>query len=114
VNEGIKVHKKNCPNAISLQSNYAYRIISAKWIDSSQQEFKSEIILTGIDNLGLISAITEVISTYMNVNIRNLDFSSDGGTFTGKITVVVKNNVILNKLIENLKQINGIDKVTRV
>jgi GTP pyrophosphokinase len=99
VNEGIKVHKKNCPNAISLQSNYAYRIISAKWIDSSQEEFKSEIQLTGIDNLGLISAITEVISTYMNVNIRNLDFS---------------NNNILKKLIENLKQINGIDKVTRV
>jgi len=114
VNEGIKVHKKNCPNAISLQSNYAYRIISAKWIDSSQQEFKSEIQLTGIDNLGLISAITEVISTYMNVNIRNLDFSTDGGTFSGRITVVVKNNNILKKLIENLKQINGIDKVTRV
>ncbi len=114
VNEGIKVHKKNCPNAISLQSNYAYRIISAKWIDSSQQEFKSEIQLTGIDNLGLISAITEVISTYMNVNIRNLDFNTDGGTFSGRITVVVKNNIILKKLIENLKQINGIDKVTRV
>ena len=114
VNEGIKVHKKNCPNAISLQSNYAYRIISAKWIDSSQQEFKSEIQLTGIDNLGLISAITEVISTYMNVNIRNLDFNTDGGTFSGRITVVVKNNNILKKLIENLKQINGIDKVTRV
>ena len=114
VNEGIKVHKKNCPNAISLQSNYAYRIISAKWIDSSQEEFKSEIQLTGIDNLGLISAITEVISTYMNVNIRNLDFSTDGGTFSGRITVVVKNNNILKKLIENLKQINGIDKVTRV
>jgi len=114
VNEGIKVHKKNCPNAISLQSNYAYRIISAKWIDSSQEEFKSEIQLTGIDNLGLISAITEVISTYMNVNIRNLDFNTDGGTFSGRITVVVKNNIILKKLIENLKQINGIDKVTRV
>ncbi len=114
VNEGIKVHKKNCPNAISLQSNYAYRIISAKWIDSSQQEFKSEIQLTGIDNLGLISAITEVISTYMSVNIRNLDFSTDGGTFSGRITVVVKNNNVLKKLIENLKQINGIDKVTRV
>ncbi|MCP4974635.1 MAG: bifunctional (p)ppGpp synthetase/guanosine-3',5'-bis(diphosphate) 3'-pyrophosphohydrolase [Maribacter sp.] len=114
VNEGIKVHKKNCPNAISLQSNYAYRIISAKWIDSTQEEFKSEIQLTGIDNIGLISAITEVITTYMNVNMRNLNFSTDGGTFTGRITVVVKNNNILMKLIENLKQINGIDKVTRV
>ncbi|EAR00961.1 RelA/SpoT family protein [Maribacter sp. HTCC2170] len=114
VNEGIKVHKKNCPNAISLQSNYAYRIISAKWIDSSQQEFKSEIQLTGIDNLGLISEITEVISNHMSVNIRNLNFSTDSGTFVGRITVVVKNNLILKKLIANLKQINGIDKVTRV
>ncbi|MFH6605048.1 RelA/SpoT family protein [Maribacter algicola] len=114
VNDGIKVHKKNCPNAISLQSNYAYRIISAKWIDSTQEEFKSEIHLTGIDNLGLVSEITEVISNNMHVNMRNLNFSTDGGTFTGRITVVVKNNGILKKLITNLKQINGIDKVTRV
>jgi GTP pyrophosphokinase len=114
VNEGIKVHKKNCPNAISLQSHYAYRIISAKWIDSTQEEFKSEIKLTGIDNLGLISNITEMISGNMHVNMRNLNFSTDGGTFTGTITVVVKNNSILKKLISNLKQINGIDKVTRV
>ncbi len=114
VNEGIKVHNKNCPNAISLQSNYAYRIISAKWIDSSQQEFKSEIKLTGIDNMGLISEITEMISGNMNVNMRNLNFNTDGGTFTGAITVVVKNKTILKKLILNLKQINGIDKVSRI
>ncbi|MGB5273369.1 MAG: RelA/SpoT family protein [Flavobacteriaceae bacterium] len=114
VTEGIKVHSKNCPNAISLQSNYAYRIISAKWIDSSQKEFQSEIKLTGIDNLGLVSEITEVISDNMHVNMRNLNFSTDGGTFTGRITVVVKNNIILKKLINNLKQIDGIDKVTRI
>ncbi len=114
VSEGIKLHKKNCPNAISLQSNYAYRIISAKWMDSSQQEFKVDIQLTGIDNLGLVSKITDVISGNMHVNMRNLNFSTDGGTFAGKITVMVKNNAILKKLIENLKQINGIDKVTRL
>lgn len=114
VSEGIKVHKKNCPNAIQLQSNYAYRIIGAKWIDSSQEEFKSEIQLTGIDNLGLVSDITDMISGNLNVNIRNINFSTDGGTFTGSITVVVKNNVILKKLINKLKQINGIDKVTRI
>ncbi|MDC6389865.1 RelA/SpoT family protein [Maribacter sp. PR1] len=114
VSEGIKVHKKNCPNAISLQSNYAYRIISAKWVDSSQEEFKADIQLTGIDNLGLVSDITEVISDNMHVNMRNLNFSTDGGTFTGRITVVVKNKGILNKLTENLQQIHGIDKVTRL
>ncbi|WP_339709832.1 RelA/SpoT family protein [uncultured Kriegella sp.] len=114
VNDGIKVHKKNCPNAIALQAHYAYRIISAKWIDSTQQEFRADIQLTGIDNLGLISDITEVISDDMHVNMRNLNFSTDGGTFTGRITVVVKNNSILKQLIGNLKEINGIDKVSRI
>ncbi|MEO1009973.1 MAG: RelA/SpoT family protein [Bacteroidota bacterium] len=114
VNEGIKVHKKNCPNAISLQSNYSYRIISAKWVDSTQEEFKAEIRLSGIDNLGLVSAITELISDDMHVNMRNLNFSTDGGTFTGSITVVVKNNVILKKVIASLKRIEGIEKVSRI
>ena len=113
VAEGIKVHKKNCPNAIQLQSNYAYRIISAKWIDSSQQEFRAHIKLTGIDNLGLVNDITEIISEDMHVNMHNLNFGTDGGTFTGKITVVVKNRRILKKLIDNLREIKGIEKVTR-
>ena len=114
VSEGIKVHKKNCPNAIQLQSNYAYRIISAKWIDSTQQEFKADIQLTGIDNMGLINDITDIISDEMHVNMRNLNFSTDGGTFKGNITVVVKNSGILKKLISNLKQIKGIERVGRV
>ncbi|WP_190809265.1 bifunctional (p)ppGpp synthetase/guanosine-3',5'-bis(diphosphate) 3'-pyrophosphohydrolase [Flagellimonas sp. S3867] len=114
VNDGIKVHKKNCPNAISLQSNYAYRIMSAKWIDSTQEEFSVDVELTGIDNLGLVNDITNIISDNMHVNMRNLNFSADGGTFTGKIKLVVKNNNILKKLMNNLKQVEGIDKVTRI
>ena len=114
VTEGIKVHTKNCPNSISLQSNYAYRIISAKWIDSTQEEFSTDIALAGIDNLGLVNEITNIISDNMHVNMRNLNFSTDGGTFSGKITVVVKNKTILKKLIANLKQIEGMDKVSRI
>ena len=113
VSEGIKVHKKDCPNAIQFQSNYSYRIIQAKWIDSSQQDFKAVIKLTGIDNLGLVSEITKEISNSMNVNMRNINFESEDGVFTGKITVVVKNNSILDTLIDHLKKINGIDKVSR-
>ncbi|MFD1095479.1 RelA/SpoT family protein [Salegentibacter chungangensis] len=113
VNEGIKVHKKDCPNAIQLQSNYAYRIIQAKWIDSSQQDFKAVIKLTGIDNLGLVSEITKEISSNLNVNMRKINFESIDGVFSGRITLVVKNNNILTKIIDRLKKINGIDKVTR-
>ncbi len=114
VTDGIKVHKKNCPNAIALQSNYAYRIIPAKWIDSTQQEFTAEIQLQGIDNLGLVSDVTKVISNNMHVNMKNISFDTDGGVFKGKITVEVKNNTILKKLIQNLKKINGIEKITRI
>src|SRR5690606_35268852 len=53
INEGIKVHKVDCPNAISLRSNYAYRILPAKWIDSSNQEFLATLTIKGIDGLGL-------------------------------------------------------------
>lgn len=113
VSEGIKVHKKDCPNAIQLQSNFAYRIIAAKWKDSSQEEFQAIIKLEGIDNLGLVNDITKEISNNMNVNIRNINFDSIHGVFTGKITVIVKNNTILKRLMTHLKKINGIDKVTR-
>ncbi|WP_435133355.1 RelA/SpoT family protein [Formosa sp. A9] len=114
VNEGIKVHKKNCPNAVSLQSNYAYRIIQAKWIDSSQEEFSAQIILSGIDNMGLVNDVTRIISANMHVNIKSISFQTDDGLFSGKINVVVKNNSMLSKLMTNLKKINGIDKVSRV
>ncbi|WP_431158687.1 RelA/SpoT family protein [Winogradskyella poriferorum] len=114
INDGIKVHKKNCPNALSLQSNYAYRIMTAKWIDSSQQVYTSHITLSGIDNLGLVNDITSLISENMHVNMKSISFTSDDGVFTGKITVQVKNQTMLKKLIDRLKKINGIDKVTRV
>ncbi|WP_167342022.1 RelA/SpoT family protein [Nonlabens sp. SY33080] len=113
VSEGIKVHKNNCPNAISLQSKFAYRIISAKWIDSTQREHKADLVLTGIDRLGLVQEVTQVISEFMSVNIKSISFSSDDGIFKGEITVVVTNKKILQTLMQNLNKINGIDKVTR-
>ncbi|MDT8348047.1 MAG: TGS domain-containing protein, partial [Flavobacteriaceae bacterium] len=113
VNEGVKVHKYNCPNAISLQSQYAYRILQAKWIDSSQSEYNATLILTGIDRLGLVSQITQTISGTMNVNIKNISFDSNDGIFNGKIALSVKNLNHLNKLIENIKKVHGIDKVIR-
>lgn len=114
INEGIKVHRKDCPNAISMQSNYAYRIIPAKWIDSSQEEFKAILKITGMDILGLTNELTKVISSQMNVNIQSISLSSEAGIFNGQVAVVVQNNTILKKLIENIKKVDGIDKVTRV
>lgn len=114
INEGIKVHKTDCPNAISLRSNYAYRIMPAKWIDSSQQEFKTTLKITGMDSLGLTNEITKVISNNMHVNIQSISLSSDAGIFNGQIAVVVPNNTVLKRLIDNIKKVDGIDKVTRI
>ena len=114
IKEGIKIHKKVCPNALSLQSNYAYRIMSAKWIDSSQQVFRAVVKLTGIDRLGLVNSITKVVSENMNVNIKSIKFDTDSGVFNGEIAVEVNNNNFVEKLMERLQKINGIEKVFRV
>ena len=114
IKDGIKIHKKNCPNALRMQSNYDYRILKAKWIDSTQEEFTVSIDLTGIDKIGLLNNITNVISENMNINIRKLNFETDGGIFKGNITISVKTNNLVNKVIEKLKKLNGIEKVNRL
>jgi GTP pyrophosphokinase len=114
INEGIKIHKKDCPNAIALQSNYAYRIMQAKWIDSTQQDFKAIINIMGMDTLGLTNELTKVISNNMNVNIQSISLNGEAGIFKGQVSVIVPNITILKKLMENIKKIDGIDKVTRV
>jgi len=113
VKDGIKVHRQDCPNSISLRSNYAYRIISANWIDSDNHEFNAQIEINGIDDIGLINSITSLISNSMNVNMNRISFETNDGTFSGFVSVEVKNKVILNKLLKKLKSIEGIEKVSR-
>lgn len=114
INEGIKIHKNNCPNALQLQSNYSYRIIPAKWIDSTQQDFSVNIAISGIDSIGLVNDVTRIISNAHHIDMKSVNFESNDGVFDGRITVIVKNKSILNTLIDKLKKINGIDKVTRL
>ena len=101
-----KFHKKTCSNSISLQSKFAYRIIKAKWIDSTQVDFKSVIRISGIDNIGIVSEITKIISTNLSINMKKMSFDTVENTFLGKITLNVKNKNILvqNGLIDCKKQ----------
>ena len=113
VSDGVKVHKNECPNALTLRSNYAYRIVNAKWIDSSQNEFTAKLQLTGLDDLGLVNKVTQVISNTNNVNISQMSFDSNDGTFEGNILLKVKNTALLKKMIKQLQNISGVDKVVR-
>jgi len=114
INEGIKVHKKDCPNSISMQSNYAYRIITAKWIDSSKEEFKVILSISGIDKKGIINNLTKIISNTMDVQIHTINITGNEGVFEGKLSVSIKNKTQLNKLIMNIKKVDGVQKVKRV
>lgn len=114
INEGIKVHKKNCPNSISMQSNYAYRIIPAKWIKSEEREFKVAVRISGLDRDGLVGDISRVISENKFIKLTNINIDTEGNMFNGKVSITVNNNATLKKLMSDLKEIKGIDKVNRL
>ena len=112
-NEGIKVHHKECSNALSLQSNFAYRVISSKWVDSSSQEYNATLKLSGIDRKGIVNEVTKLISNNMSVDISKINFDSEDSYFTGVIHVSVPNKNVLTKLVQNLSKVNGIDEIIR-
>ena len=114
INEGIKIHKKNCPNAISLQSNYAYRIMRAKWIDSTKQDFNVILHISGVDNQGIINDLSRIISNNMGVFINSINIAGNEGVFDGKISLSVKNSTQLNKLMKSIQKVDGVKKVERV
>jgi guanosine-3',5'-bis(diphosphate) 3'-pyrophosphohydrolase len=114
INDGIKVHKKNCPNSISLQSNYAYRIIKTKWIDSTKQDFKVILQINGVDNAGIANNLTRIISNNMGVFIHSINIAGNEGFFEGKLSLSVNNRAQLKKLISSIQKIEGVKKVARV
>lgn len=114
INEGIKIHRTNCPNAIHIRSNYAYRVVPATWASKDDHTaFVTGILITGIDDVGLVNEITKVISKDLNVNMKSISFESNDGVFEGKIKVVVEGIEHLNNLVKNLEKVNGIKKIVR-
>lgn len=113
VNEGIKIHRTNCPNAPELMSNYGYRIVQAKWTTRKELAFLTGLKVIGTDRLGLINDITEVISAELKVNMRSISIETDEGIFEGNIMLYVHDKSHLDVLIKKLEKVNGIVRVTR-
>ena len=113
VEEGIKVHADQCPNSIELRANYSYRILNAKWTLKENLDFLANIKINGIDSVGLINRITEIISKQMHVNIKAINVVGDDGIFDGEITLKVHNENFLNQVTSKLKKIEGIDEISR-
>mgnify|MGYP000844136502 FL=1 len=114
VSDGIKIHRQNCPNAITLMSNYAYRIIKAKWTNAEVISFLAAIKIIGIDQVGLVNDVTKVISSEYNVNMRSISFDTDDGIFEGTIKVYVNDTTHLTELMRKLSAIDGVTKVSRI
>ena len=113
VEDGIKIHKDDCPNSIQLRSKYAYRILKAKWVNKEQIDFIASLNVKGIDRLGLINSVTKIISSQMNVNMRAININSKDGVFEGEITLFVRNVSVLNSLTEKLQNVDGVTKINR-
>ena len=111
--DGIKIHRSDCPNAIQLRANYAYRILKAKWINKEELDFIATINIKGIDSLGLMNKVTQIISNQMNVNIKSINISSDDGIFEGVITLKVRNVSFLKALTSKLNKVEAITSITR-
>ena len=113
INDGIKIHRTNCPNAVQLRSNYAYRVIKAKWQSQKEKEFLATVTFKGIDDLGLVHNITQTISTDLNVNMKAISFESNDGVFDGKVSVFVYDTDHLNNLMNRLRRVEGVLTVER-
>ncbi|MDG2247433.1 MAG: bifunctional (p)ppGpp synthetase/guanosine-3',5'-bis(diphosphate) 3'-pyrophosphohydrolase [Flavobacteriales bacterium] len=113
VNGEIKIHRVNCPNATQLLSNYAYRVIKARWASKDAEQFEVGVNFTGIDDVGLVHKITNIISSDMHVNMKAISFESLDGIFEGAVRVLVHDTEHLNTLIEKLKNVNGVLTVDR-
>jgi guanosine-3',5'-bis(diphosphate) 3'-pyrophosphohydrolase len=113
VSDGIKIHRTNCPNATKLMSSFGYRILKAKWTSQKQLAFLTGLKITGIDEVGLINNLTQVISTDFKVNMRSITVDTEEGIFSGTIMIYVNDTQHLDNLIKKIKEVKGITDVSR-
>lgn len=113
ISEGIKVHRYNCSNAEHLMSKMAYRCIKARWKGQELKENIASIVVRGIDRLGIVNRITEIISNQHNINMKSISFETEDGIFEGNMKVMVYDTEHLNQLMTKFEQVEGVQRVVR-
>jgi GTP pyrophosphokinase len=112
--EGLKIHRTNCPNAAMLLANYGHRVVKAKWAKNKEISFLSGVRITGLDDVGVINKITNVVSGELKMNMRSMSLDSHDGLFEGTIMVFVNHKQELDELCRRLESLEGIHKVIRL
>ena len=113
IGEGIKVHRRQCKNAIELMRRYPYRIVNTQWTNDGATSYQTILNLMGKDDAGIITKITEIIGKDPHAALRGISLNSAEGIFDGNIVVLIDNTEHLEQLISRLKHINGVMKVSR-
>ena len=113
IGKGLTIHRTNCPNAAQMMANYAHRIVKTKWAKNKEISFLTGLKIVGMDDVGVINKITNVISGEMRINISALTIESREGLFEGTIKVFVHDKEELDELVDRLKQLNGIQSINR-
>ena len=112
--DGVKIHRTDCPNVAQLLANYGHRIIKTKWAKNKEISFLSGVRIIGLDDVGVIQKITNVISGDLKMNMRSLSIDSKDGIFEGTITVYVHDREELNELCNRLGALEGINTIVRL
>ncbi|TAJ07907.1 bifunctional (p)ppGpp synthetase/guanosine-3',5'-bis(diphosphate) 3'-pyrophosphohydrolase [Marinilabiliaceae bacterium JC017] len=111
---GIKIHRKSCPNATDMRTKYGYRIVKAQWTGGTAVNFQATLKVTGNDDIGIVTNISQVITKELKVKMRSITIDSHEGMFEGTVTVFVNNTNILSNLIKKVKSIKGVYDVARI
>ena len=111
--EGLKIHRTNCPNAARLLANYGHRVVKTKWVKNKEISFLTGIKIIGLDDVGVINKITNLISGTLKININALTIEAKEGLFEGNVKVYVHDKDELDDLVTNLKGLPGIESVER-
>jgi GTP diphosphokinase / guanosine-3',5'-bis(diphosphate) 3'-diphosphatase len=115
ITEGVKIHRMNCPNAEWLMSRYGYRIVKAQWTRSDGSAvYQAELKIVGIDDIGIVSRITDVISKDQKINMRSLNITTNDGMFEGLMTLFVKDTAHLDAVTNKLKKVKGVLSASRI
>jgi GTP pyrophosphokinase len=113
VGKGLTIHRTNCPNAAKLMANYGHRVVKTKWAKNKEISFLTGVRIVGMDDVGVVNKITNLISGELKININAMTIEAKEGLFEGNIKIYVHDKEELEELVERLKQLSGIHSVVR-
>ena len=111
--KGLTIHRTNCPNAAKLLANYGHRVVKTKWAKNKEISFLTGVKIVGMDDVGVVNKITNLISGELKINIAALTIEAKEGLFQGNIRLYVHDREELDNLVQSLKDLPGIESVER-